>query len=503
AVARPAAVPRAREAAAARPRGGYWTMRNGLLACADGVSIVGAIILSYYVRFASQLALPGAVAGIEASGDLLLRYVKSACILAAVWQYALWRGGAYQRGLRGSSAPTVRIAVLASGGACALAAVMAIGVMYRDLLLSRQVYVMGAALALAALATVREAFERLDRRRAARGDVAGRVLVVGVNESARNFADTLRRDAPWMQVMGFLAEEGADGGRGDAVVGSVRDVASLHRQLGFDTLVLASPGLAAEAMSGGRDDRVSLVNFCEERGISLYMLSGSFSVAVSPEEVGSFSGMPLIRLEDAALHPMYALVKRLADIVAALACIVIGLPLWLLVAALVKLTSPGPLFFTQLRAGQHGRPFRMYKFRSMTADAEERLGELVDLAHLATPVFKLKNDPRVTPVGRWMRRTGLDEIPQLLNVLRGEMSIVGPRPEEARLVDQYTPGQRRRLKAKPGITGYQQIRNRGGTDLAERVEYDLVYLKHQGPMLDLYILWNTPAVLVRGSGITH
>jgi lipopolysaccharide/colanic/teichoic acid biosynthesis glycosyltransferase len=118
-------------------------------------------------------------------------------------------------------------------------------------------------------------------------------------------------------------------------------------------------------------------------------------------------------------------------------------------------------------------------------------------------VFKLKNDPRVTPIGKILRRTGLDEIPQLLNVLRGEMSIVGPRPEEVAIVERYDPVHRRRLKAKPGITGYQQITNRGEASLAARVRHDLLYLKHQNLLLDFYIMVKTVGVMVRGSGITH
>ena len=145
----------------------------------------------------------------------------------------------------------------------------------------------------------------------------------------------------------------------------------------------------------------------------------------------------------------------------------------------------------------------MYKFRSMVCDAERKLAELVDIESLAEPVFKLRNDPRVTRVGGFLRRTGLDEIPQLINVLKGEMSIVGPRPEERALVEKYDPWQRRRLKAKPGITGYQQIVNRGHPDLSERIKYDLIYLKHQSLLLDLYIMAQTILVVVRGTGVTH
>ena len=494
---------RPRASVGARRLADYWAARGALIVAADAGVIVGALLLSYHVRFALGLALPGSVAGVTASTADLLLYLKSACILAVVWIYGLQREGAYHGGLAGSTAPTVRFAAIASSGLVALAAVMAIGFMYRDLLLSRQVYAVGAVLAAGGVAGVRAVFGLLDRVVATRGATASRVLIVGTSSSARDFAETLRREAPAMRVVGHLADEEADAAAGPAVLGGVGDVAAVHERVPFDTLVLASPRLCASAMEGAVEGMVRLVNFCEEHAISLYMLSGSFSVTVMPTELASFSGRPLIRLQDAPPHPLYGLVKRAADVVAAAALLVLGLPIWVAVAALVRLTSPGPLLFTQWRAGQHGRPFRMYKFRSMTADAEDRLAELVDLTRLDEPVFKIRDDPRVTPVGRWMRRTGVDEIPQLLNVLKGEMSIVGPRPEEIRLVEQYTSWQRRRLKAKPGITGYQQIRNRGGTSLAERVEYDLVYLKHQSLLLDLYILCRTPAVIIRGSGISH
>jgi len=178
------------------------------------------------------------------------------------------------------------------------------------------------------------------------------------------------------------------------------------------------------------------------------------------------------------------------------------MPLWIAIALFIKFGSKGPVFFTQVRAGLHGKPFKMYKFRSMVEDAEAKLGEMVDIDNLDEPVFKIKNDPRITAVGRFLRRTSLDETPQLLNVLKGEMSIVGPRPEELALVEKYDHQQRRRLKGLPGITGYQQINNRGEPSLSRRIKYDLVYLKHQGPVLDSYIILKTIWVVIRSKGLT-
>jgi len=196
-------------------------------------------------------------------------------------------------------------------------------------------------------------------------------------------------------------------------------------------------------------------------------------------------------------------VKRCIDLVGALLGLVITLPIWALIALAIKLTSRGSIFFTQERAGLHGRPFRMIKFRSMVADAEERLTSLINIDNLPEPVFKLANDPRVTPVGKFLRRFGLDELPQLLNVLRGEMSLVGPRPEVITLVRRYNAEQRRRLLVKPGITGWQQIHNRGMPDMAARLAYDLYYLHNRSLLLDFWILVMTVFVIVSGKEITY
>ncbi len=215
------------------------------------------------------------------------------------------------------------------------------------------------------------------------------------------------------------------------------------------------------------------------------------------------SDVPLIRLEDASVHCGYSATKRMMDMTLSLWGIVVGLPIWLAIAAAIKWTSKGPVFFKQTRIGLHGKPFKMYKFRSMVCDAEDRLKELVDVESLREPVFKIKKDPRVTAIGRLLRRTSLDEIPQLLNVLIGNMSLVGPRPEEERVVALYNTNQRRRLKTKPGLTGLQQVECRGIQSLQRRITYDLLYMKHQNILVDIYILLKTVVVVLRGSGTTH
>ena len=203
-------------------------------------------------------------------------------------------------------------------------------------------------------------------------------------------------------------------------------------------------------------------------------------MAVTGTEVGSFAGVPLVLLQDSALHPAYAIVKRAMDVGISLVLLVGGLPLWLAIALLIKLTSKGPIFYAQMRMGVYGKPFRMYKFRSMVPDADDQSETSLTWMAWQSLFRRFPEIAWVTSLGKFLRRSGLDEIPQLINVLKGEMSVVGRRPEWVGLADRYEPWEQRRLKAKPGITGFQQVMSRGDPSLAKRIELDLYYLKHRG-----------------------
>jgi lipopolysaccharide/colanic/teichoic acid biosynthesis glycosyltransferase len=193
-------------------------------------------------------------------------------------------------------------------------------------------------------------------------------------------------------------------------------------------------------------------------------------------------------------------VKRLMDItLGAATLLVMALPM-AGIALLVKLDSPGSIFFLQTRVGQDGRPFRIFKFRTMVDHAEEMLPQLVDLEALSQPAFKLQSDPRVTRVGRFLRRWSLDEVPQLFNVLVGEMSLVGPRPEQIEVVTRYTDDQRRRLAVKPGMTGPMQVSGRGDLPFEERLSLELTYIGRYSLRRDLRILLRTIPAVVRGDG---
>ncbi len=192
--------------------------------------------------------------------------------------------------------------------------------------------------------------------------------------------------------------------------------------------------------------------------------------------------------------------KRLLDVSGAAIGLAVSLLPMAVIAMAIKLDTRGPIFFTQDRVGENGRLFRVYKFRSMVDNAELRRHEVVDLDALPEPAYKIRDDPRVTRVGRWLRRFSLDELPQFVNVLRGEMSLVGPRPEEAALVARYNDWQRRRLSVKPGMTGPMQINGRGNLALAQRVALEVEYIEHYSLWRDVAILLKTLPAVLRGEG---
>jgi exopolysaccharide biosynthesis polyprenyl glycosylphosphotransferase len=209
------------------------------------------------------------------------------------------------------------------------------------------------------------------------------------------------------------------------------------------------------------------------------------------------AGMPLISLKGVSFTPWNMALKRSFDIAVASFVTLLGLPAWLTLAGLVKVTSPGPVFYRQERVGKGGETFKMYKFRTMVVDADKRMAELREQNEADGPIFKIKHDPRVTSVGRWMRKFSLDEFPQLLNVLKGEMSLVGPRPPLPSEADAYTERHWRRLEVLPGMTGLWQVSGRSDLTFEEMIRLDLYYIQNWSVRFDVTMLLRTvPAVLV-------
>jgi exopolysaccharide biosynthesis polyprenyl glycosylphosphotransferase len=312
-----------------------------------------------------------------------------------------------------------------------------------------------------------------------------RVVLVGATEDTARLRKELRHNAAELDVVGEidLNETSLDA-----------LVSCLHEQSVNMVVVTARHtlfGLVEKAIQA-----------CELEGVEAWLVADFFKTQISRTSLDDFYGRPVLVFHSGPDMAWSRLVKQIIDFVGAVILLVLSSPLMIAAAILVKVTSKGPLFFKQERAGLNGQPFVMYKFRSMVTNAEQLKQELASLNEMSGPVFKVTNDPRITPVGRWMRRHSIDELPQLFNVLRFEMSLVGPRPlpiDEVKRFDD--PAQRRRLSVKPGLTCLWQVGGRNNvSDFREWVRLDLQYIDNWSMWLDLKILWKTVWVVLRGTG---
>jgi exopolysaccharide biosynthesis polyprenyl glycosylphosphotransferase len=250
-------------------------------------------------------------------------------------------------------------------------------------------------------------------------------------------------------------------------------------------------------------DRVeNVIRLCETEGVEAWLIADFFATKIARASFDEIQGRPLLVFRSAPETSWEMLAKQLLDLVGALVLLLVFSPLMVAVAALIKLTSPGPVMFRQQRSGLNGSPFSIYKFRTMNSNAEQFKHELAAMNEMSGPVFKVTNDPRVTSIGKWLRKSSFDELPQLFNVLRGEMSLVGPRPLPVDEVRRFNDlAHRRRLSVKPGITCLWQVSGRNKiSDFKDWVRLDLQYIDNWSFWLDLVILARTIPVVLLGTG---
>ncbi len=324
-----------------------------------------------------------------------------------------------------------------------------------------------------------------------------RVVIVGTGDTAINFADSLRRHSPWaVDVLGFvqLPGEVADP-RARPQLGFVGSLAGLLDRQPVDEVVFAVQGKQPEIFKDA-------IAACDERGVDVILSLPSQYPSSGTVEVANLSGFdfPMLGLRRVPTDEARLAVKRALDIVGCGIGLLLAAPIIIGTALAVKFTSDGPVLFGQVRAGRNGRKFTMYKFRSMVVDAEKLRAKLEHLNEMDGPVFKIKHDPRITKVGRFIRKTSIDELPQLFNVLVGDMSLVGPRPPLPSEVEQYEPWQRRRLSVKPGLTGLWQVSGRNQVDFDEWMQLDLRYIDTWSLWLDIKIILKTVPVVLFHKG---
>ena len=243
-----------------------------------------------------------------------------------------------------------------------------------------------------------------------------------------------------------------------------------------------------------------IIAACRGARVSVTMVPANQTVLGPGTELNRIAEVPMLDFQFGDPPRSTMAIKRATDLVVSVSMLTLTAPFLALAAAMIRFDSPGPVFFRQVRIGRDGDQFTMYKLRTMTADAEEQLDSLIDLDALDEPAFKIANDPRVTRIGKWLRRSSFDEVPQFINVLKGDMSLVGPRPEEEAVVALYDERQRQRLRVKPGLTGPMQVAGRGGLTFEERLALERDYVENLTITGDFRILLRTPRAVIRGEG---
>jgi exopolysaccharide biosynthesis polyprenyl glycosylphosphotransferase len=296
-----------------------------------------------------------------------------------------------------------------------------------------------------------------------------------------------------LALVGYLSPQAETSATELPRLGSIADLARTAREHAIERVVV-SEGATSEPMTE------RLIEECKAAGLALTFLPQHFGLLGPGVELNRLAELPVLDFRFSDPPRSTVAMKRVMDVLISASLLLLLSPFLTLIALAILLDSGRPVLFRQRRVGEDGKPFTMLKFRTMVIDAEQRLPELIDLASLDQPAFKIQNDPRVTRVGRFLRRTSLDELPQLINVLRGQMSLVGPRPEEEAIVALYDERQRGRLAVKPGVTGPMQVYGRSDLTFEERLAMERDYLDNLSLLTDLAILLRTPRAIIRGDG---
>jgi exopolysaccharide biosynthesis polyprenyl glycosylphosphotransferase len=325
------------------------------------------------------------------------------------------------------------------------------------------------------------------------------VLIVGTGPAALKIADSVHGHRFWgFRILGFVSNGVADGPVGERfgpypVLGEIEDIPRIVENNVVDDVIFAVHRRDLDRLE---DLFLSL----QEQGIRTRFAMDLFPHTRAQVQLEELDGIPLLSFATTPTSQIQLMAKRTLDVAAAFLLLLLGIPVVLVIAVLIKVTSGGRVLFRQTRCGLNGRFFTLYKFRTMVEDAEERRRELLHLNEMDGPVFKLRGDPRVTAFGRFLRRFSLDELPQLWNVLRGDMSLVGPRPPIPEEVAKYQRWQRRRLAMKPGLTCLWQVSGRNDLDFDRWMQLDLEYIDSWTPMLDFKILLRTIPAVLSGKG---
>ena len=470
----------------ANRRAPWWVVVSDILL------INASMVLAYWVRYELQWFR-------DISYYHPLSYYVPFCLLLTLLMLLFfWMDGVYQQ-WRGRSwlDRVYHIINAAAKSVVVLFATTFFLDIFQPFQYSRALFLQAGLLVIVLLSLARLMQSWIEGRLRVHGIGATRVIIVGAGEMGRTvMRTTVARPELGYQIVGFV-DDNPQKGQTDIgpfkALGPLRNLSRLIEEEEVDDVIITLPWMYHRKI-------MSIVHECERRQVGASIVPDLFQMSLSRVGVDDLGGVLLVGVREVGFGRGALLAKRGVDIVAAMVGLVIGAPVFALIALSIHLDSAGPIVFHQTRVGAGGKLFEIYKFRSMHVGAEEELEQLHDLNEAEGPIFKIRDDPRLTRVGRFLRRTSLDELPQLWNVLRGDMSLVGPRPPLPVEVSHYMEWHKRRLEVRPGVTGLQQVSGRSLLSFDEMVLLDVYYIENWSLWLDFKILLRTVPTVLLGSG---
>jgi exopolysaccharide biosynthesis polyprenyl glycosylphosphotransferase len=458
----------------------------------DIILMLVAFGLAYYVRYEFQW-----FRNIDPAYYTTFRpYIPLAILLTTLVFIAFVMEGVY-RPRRGATAVDEIYAVI-NGTTTGFVIMVFIVFFWRPLVYSRLVFVYATAFSILLLAMARLARRAVLAMLRSRGIGVDRVLVVGFGEvGLQVMRNLIARPELGYQIVGFVDDDPerstANIGRVKAL-GTTRDLPQVLSAAQIDDAIITIP------WQDQRRRIVHILDQCSQAGVRPLIVPDLFQMSLSVLDIQDVAGIPMLSPSKTRLAGWARAFKRTVDVLGASLGLIILSPILLLIAVAIRVDSPGPALFLQLRVGRDGKLFYVHKFRSMVQDADRMKDAILHLNEAEGPLFKIRNDPRMTRVGRFLRRTSLDELPQLWDVLRGDMSLVGPRPALPEEVAGYAEWHKRRLHTAPGITGLWQVSGRSDLPFEEMILLDIYYIENWSPALDLSIMLRTLPRVLMGSG---
>ncbi len=457
----------------------------------DSVLINVAFLLAYTLRYNVQLLRP--VDPVFDNPPTV--YIPFAILLTGLLLIAFKIDGVYQSRRLGMWLE--QMYAIVRGTTLGILLMVGIAFFYQPAFYSRLIFVYDSVLIVVLLGVGRLVWGVILAQLRRRGIGVVRVLIVGAAEVSRTVIRTvMAQPALGYRIVGLISDQLDTNTLNIGpipVLGGLEKVPQTISDQHIDEVVIALPWTDQQRV-------LEVFQTCERLGVRARTVPDIFQLSLNRVDVEDLGGVPLLGLKSASFRGTNLLVKRLIDLIVGGLISLIALPFMLLLAIAIRINSPGAIIFKQQRVGLRGKEFTIYKFRTMRAGAEEEQERLLVYNEFTGPLFKMKDDPRITQVGRFLRKTSLDELPQLFNVLKGDMSLVGPRPHIASEVAQYQDWQKQVLEAPPGMTGLSQVSGRSQLSFDEQCLLDIYFIENWSPALDIKILLRTIPKVVLGEG---